>query len=796
MASQSNFPLLPIVASLALSGAAATGGYFTLQHWTQQQQQALVYSAGQQLAALIEQYNQGLITQSQLLAQQPNLQSSGQVRALSAPDGSVPPGTSYVDQDMLNRGRTRMIPPELHLTGKTPTLDVALPMAGGGAVVIGWPAQPLLDKLKQATPPDIQLQVKQKIGADYLPLLEQNLRPQYPLQTIKVNAPNWQLSVGPTQHSPWPLYVALMLLGTGLLPLMPWLLRKQKHPATSAALQGTPATPLDSLGPISPLQPVNPPADLRPAPVVPAPEPAPATIQLAKAEPVPEPAAAAQDTPAVPTPEPAEPAAPQLNLMEFTLDEPLLDLDMHLDRSFPRQLFRAYDIRGPITLLTLELVTRIGRALGKLLRDLGQSQVVVGYDARLGSPAYAEAMAEALKLSGLTVVELGLVPTPLMHFAAREHQGNGVMITASHNSGDQNGIKWIIQGQPPQATEISQLALETEAHAQIEGKGQRRSADYRQAYIDWLHQDVVLTRSFSLSLDGMNGSMGELARDVLTQMGCEVSGINLEADGHFPQGAPDPSRPDRLMDLSNDIVISGSELGLAFDGDGDRLVVLDSQGRQVSPDHLLMLFAKMVLELRPGTDVIYDVKSTRSLNSIITQAGGRPVMVATGNTIVREALLSSRYEGSFGGEFSGHYFFNDGRGLGSDDGLYAALRLLEYLDQQGLSIEDAVAALPQRVSSAEILIDYPRAQAAELLAQLAGQLDGQGSLSRIDGVRLDTAEGFALLRASNTGDHLSARFDAGSAAGLDTLQNLMADALDRVAPGLSHPLRPAFAMDF
>ncbi len=250
------------------------------------------------------------------------------------------------------------------------------------------------------------------------------------------------------------------------------------------------------------------------------------------------------------------------------------------------------------------------------------------------------------------------------------------------------------------------------------------------------------------------------------------------------------------MDLSNDIVISGSELGLAFDGDGDRLVVLDSQGRQVSPDHLLMLFAKMVLELRPGTDVIYDVKSTRSLNSIITQAGGRPVMVATGNTIVREALLSSRYEGSFGGEFSGHYFFNDGRGLGSDDGLYAALRLLEYLDQQGLSIEDAVAALPQRVSSAEILIDYPRAQAAELLAQLAGQLDGQGSLSRIDGVRLDTAEGFALLRASNTGDHLSARFDAGSAAGLDTLQNLMADALDRVAPGLSHPLRPALAMDF
>lgn len=792
MASQSNFPLLPIVASLALSGAAATGGYFTLQHWTQQQQQALVYSAGQQLAALIEQYNQGLITQSQLLAQQPNLQSSGQVRALSAPDGSVPPGISYVDQDMLNRGRTRMVPPELHLTGKTPTLDVALPMAGGGAVVIGWPAQPLLDKLKQATPPDIQLQVKQKIGADYLPLLEQNLRPQYPLQTIKVNAPNWQLSVGPTQHSPWPLYVALMLLGTGLLPLMPWLLRKQKHaPAQPAPV--LPATPLDvpsaSLPSAAPAL-----ADsLPPVPVMatlePEPQPAKTGIQLDKAEPAPE----------APTPEAAPESvadAPAQNLIEFTLDEPLLDLDMQLDRSFPRELFRAYDIRGPVTRLTLELVTRIGRALGKLLRDLGQSQVVVGYDARLGSPAYAEAMAEALKLSGLTVVELGLVPTPLMHFAAREHQGNGVMITASHNSGDQNGIKWIIQGQPPQATEISQLALETEAHAQIEGKGQRRSADYRQAYIDWLHQDVVLTRSFSLSLEGMNGSMGELARDVLTQMGCEVSGINLEADGHFPQGAPDPSRPDRLMDLSNDIVISGSELGLAFDGDGDRLVVLDSQGRQVSPDHLLMLFAKMVLELRPGTDVIYDVKSTRSLNSIITQAGGRPVMVATGNTIIREALLSSRYEGSFGGEFSGHYFFNDGRGLGSDDGLYAALRLLEYLDQQGLSIEDAVAALPQRVSSAEILIDYPRAQAAELLAQLAGQLDGQGNLSRIDGVRLDTAEGFALLRASNTGDHLSARFDAGSAAGLDTLQNLMADALDRVAPGLSHPLRPALAMDF
>lgn len=795
-----NFPILPLLISMVLAGAGAAGGYFTLRHWTDQQQQTMLHSTGQQLAALIEEYNRGLVTQSQLLGQQPNLQSGGNVRAISAPDGSTAAGTSYADQDLLNRARKGMVPPELHLNGKVPTLDVAVPMAGGGAVVIGWPAQPLLDKLKQTTPREVQLRVAQQIGGESLPVLEHQTNPTLPLQEVKVNAPNWQLQVGPTQTSPWPLYVALMLLGTGLLPAIPWLLRRPRSTASVVAPSGS-----------SPVPTMPTPLDRDVAPIVAAPVVSSPVFDAFMAEP--STAVESAIKPAAPSVDPtpdsaldhlaaelqadltAAPPSPETassgNLIEFSLDEPLLDGELKMASGPAHQLFRAYDVRGPVSELTEDLVSRIGRALGKLLRDLGQNQLVLGYDARLTSPAYAEVLAESFKVSGLTVHELGLVPTPLMHFSSRAHQNNGVMVTASHNPGDQNGLKWIIQGQPPQASEIAQLATAATDREQTEGRGQRRSANYRQDYIDWLQQDVVLARSFRLSVDGMNGSMGLLAQDVLTAMGCEVSGINLEADGHFPHGAPDPGRPERLMDLSNDILISGSEMGLAFDGDGDRLVVLDGQGRTVSPDHLLMLFAQMVLELRPGTDVIFDVKSTRSLNQIITQSGGRPVMVPTGNTIVREALLSNRYEGSFGGEYSGHYFFNDGRGLAIDDGLYAALRLLEYLDQQDLTLEEALARLPQRHSSPELLIEYPRAQADALLQQLAGVLESHGNLNRIDGVRLDTPEGFALLRASNTGDHLSARFDAASAAGLQDLQNLLADALDQVAPGLSRPLRPA-----
>ncbi len=771
----SQFPFLPLAASVLIAGGGAVGGHALVSRWVQAQQQAQIQATGQQLATLIEQHQQSIIAQSRLLAQQPNLQGSdGQVRAMSSANGQVAGNASYADQDVLNRARTRMVPPELHLQGQSATLDVGMPLPGGGAMVIGWPAQPLVDALKRAIPPDVQVQVQQKSGTETLSLLAVHRSSDQPLTPVAVQATNWVLQVGPTGPSPWPWRMALLLLGAGLLPVLPWLLHRFR---SSAPAPVPSAAALPKTGPASaPKKPAV--SDL---PVAPPPESQfldPDRLAGEHTPPV-----QLQKIPAAPDSKMPAPATD--NSMDFVRADDAIPAPA----TFPHGLFRAYDVRGPVEQLDVDLVARIGRALGWQMREAGQSDVVLGHDARLTSPAYAEAMAQALADSGLRVHELGHVPTPLVHFAARNHQGNAVMITASHSPGDQNGIKWTMAGHPPTPEMIKQLGIDTEANRHMEGRGQRLPLEVRGAYLDWLQQEFVLEQPFHVSVDGMNGSMGLLAQEALTLLGCEVSGLALEPDGHFPHGDPDPSQPDRLMDLSTDISISGSALGFAFDGDGDRLVVLDRHGQVISPDHLLMLFARMVLELQPGSDIVYDVKSSRRLNRLITESGGRPVMVPTGNTMVRKALLTDTPNGTFGGEFSGHYFFNDGRGLAIDDGLYAALRLLEHLDQRGQTLEEAIAQLPPRFGTPELLLPCPREASSALLERVADHLAPLGSINRLDGVRLDTPAGFVLLRASNTGNHLTARLDADTPEDLEQLKAHLREALDALAPGFSAPLK-------
>ena len=436
--------------------------------------------------------------------------------------------------------------------------------------------------------------------------------------------------------------------------------------------------------------------------------------------------------------------------------------------SFPAHLFRAYDIRGSIDDLSQDLVSNIGRALGSQLREQDQYQVVVGYDARSSSSGYAKVIRQSLVDCGLTVIDIGLVTTPICYFAAAQYDGNGIMVTASHNPADENGLKWLIQHHSPTPDAIQQLMQRAQEANFTEGLGQVISQSFTDSYLNRLQEDVLLSQPVHISIDGMNGSAGQVALAAFQAAGCEVSSLNVDANGMFPNGAPDPSNAAFLQELSNDIVISGSVLGFAFDGDGDRLVVLDSQGKVISPDHLIALFAKICLDTNPGSDIVFDVKCSRMVSTVVTQAGGRPIMVRTGNTFLREALTNPDYQAVFAGEFSGHYFFNDQRGHGQDDGLYAALRLLEWLDIQGQTIEQALADLPQRVSTPDLYLALEAINSTELLAEFeqeAAQLS-DAKMSTIDGIRLDFEYGFGIIRPSNTGNFLTARFDA------DTTENL------------------------
>ena len=468
--------------------------------------------------------------------------------------------------------------------------------------------------------------------------------------------------------------------------------------------------------------------------------------------------------------------------LEFNLDDTLLpdgDFSLMTASLFPAHLFRAYDIRGSIDDLSNSMVSNIGRALGSQLRQQDQYQVVVGFDARSSSTGYAKLLRQALSDCGLTVIDIGLVTTPICYFAAAQHDGNGIMVTGSHNPADENGVKWLIEHRSPTPEAIQQLKQRIEQEDFTEGLGQVRAQSYTEDYLNQLQEDVLLSQSVHISIDGMNGSAGQIALTAFQAAGCEVSSLNTEPNGMFPNGAPDPSKTEFLQELSNDIVISGSSIGFAFDGDGDRLVVLDSQGEVISPDRLITLFARMCLDSNPGSDIIFDVKCSRMVSSVITQEGGRPIMVRTGNTFLRQALTNPDYQAVFAGEFSGHYFFNDQRGHGQDDGLYAALRLLEWLDTQGQTIEQALADIPKRVSTPDLYLALEATNATELLAAFeleAAQLS-DAKISTIDGIRLDFDYGFGIIRPSNTGNFLTARFDGDTDDNLQVIRSTFARLL-------------------
>ena len=450
------------------------------------------------------------------------------------------------------------------------------------------------------------------------------------------------------------------------------------------------------------------------------------------------------------------------------------------------EIFKAYDIRGIVgKALTMGTVRDIGRALGSEARARCQKTIVIGRDGRLSGPDFAEALAEGVRSTGIDVIDIGCVATPITYFAAFHLNADCcVSITGSHNPPDYNGLKMVLGGQTLYGEMIQDLRRRIEENDYATGEGSYTHTDVRPAYIERILSDVKLARPMKIVLDSGNGVAGNTAPDLFKRMGCKLVELFSEVDGNFPNHHPDPSKPENLEDVIAALRDTDSEIGLAFDGDGDRLGVVTKDGEIIYPDRQLMLFAEDVLSRVPGGRIIYDVKCTRNLAPWIRQRGGIPVMWNTGHALVKAKLKETG--APLAGEMSGHMFFKE-RWYGFDDGLYTGARLLEILSRSP-DANAVLKSLPNAVSTPELNIKMNEGEPKQLVAKLmASAFEGEQERITIDGLRVEYADGFGLARSSNTTPVVVLRFEADNAEALERIQADFRRAINAAWPGLNLP---------
>ena len=457
--------------------------------------------------------------------------------------------------------------------------------------------------------------------------------------------------------------------------------------------------------------------------------------------------------------------------------------------SVDASIFKAYDIRGVVDrTLTTDAVRRIGTALGAEALALGRQEIVVGLDGRLSGPKLRDALVEGIRSTGTGVIDVGMVATPMLYLATHLlGTGSGVEITGSHNPPEYNGLKMVLGGTTLYGDAIQKLRqiVESGAAPRAAAPGPLRTADVREAYLQRVTGDVKLARPMKIAVDCGNGVAGAFAPALYRALGCQVTELYCEVDGSFPNHHPDPAHPENLQDLIGALRRTDAEIGLAFDGDGDRLGVVTRDGNIIYPDRQMMLFSRGVLQARPGAEVIFDVKCSRHLAREIAAHGGRPTMWRTGHSLIKAKLKESG--APLAGEMSGHIFFND-RWPGFDDGMYAGARLLELLSRE--SDPSAVLnALPDAVSTPELHLKTAEGENFELVERLrreASFADAREVIT-IDGVRVEYADGFGLVRPSNTTPVLVLRFEADDAAALARIQADFRRALLAVKPDAKLP---------
>jgi phosphomannomutase/phosphoglucomutase len=452
------------------------------------------------------------------------------------------------------------------------------------------------------------------------------------------------------------------------------------------------------------------------------------------------------------------------------------------------EIFKAYDIRGIVDrTLTEEAARSIGRALGTIGKAKGVKRFVVGRDGRLSGPKLATALARGLNEAGMDVVDIGVVATPMVYFGTHHFAtGSGVMVTGSHNPPEYNGLKMMVAGETLAAEAIQDVRRLIEKGEFASGQGKREVADIREAYLERITSDVKLSRPLTIAIDCGNGSPGAIAPELYRRMGCKVIELFCDVDGHFPNHHPDPSKPENLEDLIEKLATSDAELGLAFDGDGDRLGVVTKSGRIIYPDRQLMLFAADVLERNPGAEIIFDVKCTRSLFPWIREHGGKPLLWKTGHSLIKAKLRETG--APLAGEMSGHLFFKD-RWYGFDDGLYAGARLLELVSRVP-NASQLLEALPDSISTPELNVALEReGENHRLIAELqkSAKFEGATEVNTIDGLRVEYPDGFGLMRASNTTPVLVLRFEADTKDALERIRGDFKRVLLKAKPDARLP---------
>lgn len=454
-------------------------------------------------------------------------------------------------------------------------------------------------------------------------------------------------------------------------------------------------------------------------------------------------------------------------------------------RWFPAYVFGAYDIRGRADEdLPAEAFEQLGIAFAALVRKAGGKDIVLGCDARLSSERLHHAISRGLVAGGVQVIDLVRAPTPLVYFAHKTWQsGAAVMVTGSHNPPEYNGCKLMIGGEPVAGPALQALYRHGRTVQPAKQAGERAVRAVSNDYLARIAADIRPARPLKVVVDGGHGVAGELAIELLQRLGCEVIGIHTAPDGRFPVRPPDPSQPEHLVSLIEHVLGADADLGVAFDSDGDRLAVIDDKGEMVWADRLLMLFAGQILPQHPGRDVVYDVKSSRALDPLVRNHGGRPVMWSSGHTRIQQKMTENR--AILGGEFSGHLFFQD-RWIGVDDGIYAAARLVELLAAQPKPLSDLLLGLPQSVSTREYLLPLKEGESRILMRELVAQASFPGArIIDIDGLRIEFPDSWGLVRASNTLPALSLRFEADDAVALEGVKKRFRVFLDLVKPGLS-----------
>lgn len=451
------------------------------------------------------------------------------------------------------------------------------------------------------------------------------------------------------------------------------------------------------------------------------------------------------------------------------------------------EIFRAYDIRGVVgRTLSDDSAYQIGRAIGTLAKERGEQSIVVGRDGRLTSEALSDALIRGLMESGRDVVNIGLVPTPVLYFATHYLGGNsGVMVTGSHNAPEYNGMKVVLGGEALSADGIKEIYRRIVSDNLASGEGALMRQDLVPDYIGRITDDVQLLSSLKVVIDCGNGAAAVIAPSLFRALGCEVIDLYCEVDGSFPNHHPNPGDPANMRELIKQVREQGADLGVAFDGDGDRLGVVDSQGRIIWPDRLLMLLARDVLLRHPGGDVIYDVKSSRHLASEILTYGGRPIMWKSGHSLVKAKM---RETGALlAAEMSGHIYFKD-RWYGFDDALYSCARLIEVISAEGMESAEVFEQFPESLATPEYYAETAEGEGFAIIDRLLAEGGVPGAkLVSIDGVRAEFEDGWGLARPSNTSPAVVFRFEADDEAALARIQGLFRERFAKIAPDLRMP---------